>query len=39
LKLGGVMKEPSQEEIVWEKKAPTVSKIILGLLKAELFSI
>lgn len=31
LKLGGVMKEPSQEEIVWEKKAHTVSKIILGL--------
>lgn len=31
LKLGGVLKEPSQEEIVWEKKAHTVSKTILGL--------
>ena len=30
LKLGGVMKEPSQEEIVWEKKAHTVSNITLG---------
>jgi len=32
LKLAGVsVKEPSQEEIVWEKKTQTVSKIILGL--------
>lgn len=31
LKLGGVVKEASQEEIVWEKNTQTVSKIILGL--------